>query len=138
MPATDSSIVRNGAGLRIVDVQFPFVVCRYALRGAPGSETIVLPHDFGRLVRAPTFEKLGPDAPIAWQFIWRNGGFNHYPGGQFAQFMAYHNDRAGIYLATEDTRGHVKRFRCLHREPGLRMGVSHVGDWPGGGNHLVE
>jgi hypothetical protein len=97
----------------------------------------VLPHDFGRLVRAPTFEKLGPDAPISWQFTWRNGGFNHYPGGQFAQFIAYHNDRAGIYLATEDTEGGVKRFRCLHREPGLRMGVSHVGDWPAPGERAL-
>jgi hypothetical protein len=130
--------VRNGAGLRIVDVQFPFVVCGYSLGGTQGAETIVLPHDFGRLVRAPTSEKLGPDAPIAWQFTWRNGGFNHYPGGQFAQFVAYHNDRAGIYLATEDTMGHVKRFRCLHREPGIRLGVSHVGDWPASGERTLE
>ena len=130
--------VRSGAGLRIVDVQYPWVVCRYSLGGAAGSETLVLPHDFGKLLRAPTYESLGPDAPIAWQFTWRNGGFSHYPGGQFAQFLAYHNDRAGIYLATEDTEGRVKRFRCLHREPGIRMGVSHVGDWPAGGERTLE
>src|SRR6185295_3172346 len=62
--------VRNGAGLRIVDVQFPFVVCRYDLGGEPGSETLVLPHDFGRILRAPTFEKIGPDSPLAWQLTW--------------------------------------------------------------------
>ncbi len=130
--------VRNGAGIRIVDVQYPFVVCRYDLGGVRGRETIVLPRDFGSLVRAPTFEKLGPDSPYAWQFTWRNGSFNHYPGGWFAQFLAYYNDRAGIYLATEDTEGCVKRFQCLHREPGFRMGVAHVGDWPEHGERTLE
>ncbi len=129
--------VLDDAGLRIVDVQFPFVVCPYHLGGIAGTETLVLPHDFGRVQRAPTFETLGPDTPTAWQFTWRNGGWNHFPGGQFAQFLAYHNDRAGLLLATEDTEGHVKRFRCLHREPGIRLGVAHVGDWPGNGGRTL-
>jgi hypothetical protein len=72
------------------------------------------------------------------QFNSRNGSFNHYPGGQFAQFLAYHNDRAGIYLATEDTRANIKRFRCLHRDPGIRLGVAHVGDWPASGERTLE
>jgi len=32
----------------------------------------------------------------------------------------------------------VKRFRCLHREPGMRMGVAHVGDWPESGERALE
>ncbi|HET6485273.1 MAG TPA: DUF6259 domain-containing protein, partial [Spirochaetia bacterium] len=130
--------VTNRAGLRIVDVQYPFVVCAYELGGSPGAETIVLPHDFGNLIRAPTFEKLGPDSLYAWQFTWRNGSFNHYPGGWFAQFLAYYNDRAGIFLATQDTEACVKRFHCLHRHPGFRMGVAHVGDWPSSGERTLE
>ncbi len=114
--------VANRAGLRIVDVQYPFVVCAYDLGGSPGSETIVLPHDFGNLVRAPTYEKLGPDSLYAWQFTWRNGSFNHYPGGWFAQFLAYYNDRAGIFLATQDTEACVKRFNCLHRRSRIPHG----------------
>jgi hypothetical protein len=130
--------LRNGAGLAVADVQFPFVVCRYGLGGAPGTETIVLPHDYGRLVHAPRPQSLGPDAAAAWQFTGRNGGWSHYPGGQFAQFIAYHNDRAGLYLATEDAGGRIKRFQCLHREPGMRMGVSHAGDWPAQGERTLE
>jgi hypothetical protein len=129
--------VRNGAGIRIADVQFPFVVCRYRLGGKPGSETVVLPHGFGNLVKEPTYEKLGPDFPGAWQLCWQNGSFSHYPGGQFAQFLAYYNDRSGLYLATEDARAHVKRFRCLHRDPGIRVGVAHVGDWPAQGERRL-
>ncbi len=130
--------VRNGASLRIVDVQFPFIVCPYDLGGLRGREALVLPHDFGMLVRAPTCDALGPDAPYAWQFTSRTGSFNHYPGGWFAQFLAYYNNRAGIFIATEDTEGRVKRFQCLHRAPGFRMGIAHVGDWPTRGERTLE
>ena len=122
----------NHAGVEIVDVQFPFVVAKYKLGGKAGSETIALPHNFGRLIRAPSMQELGPDGLACWDFSARGGGcgWNHYPGAYFAQFMAYYNDRAGLYMAMEDTGGHVKRFKPLHREPGIRFGVSHIGDWP--------
>jgi hypothetical protein len=130
--------VRNRAGIEIVDVQYPFVVCAYRLGGKPGTEAILLPHYFGQLIPAPTLEKLGPDCPMAWQLNRENGNNGHYPGGQFAQFLAYFNDRAGLYFACEDTEGNVKRFRALHREPGLRIGVAHIGDWPGRGERTLE
>lgn len=130
--------VRNGAGIEIVDVQYPFVVCAYQLGGKPGSEALVLPQYYGQLLPAPTFDKIGPDCPAAWQFIREHGAFFHYPGGQFAQFLAYYNSRAGLYFACEDTEGNVKRFCTLHREPGLRLGVAHVGDWPRPGERTLE
>jgi hypothetical protein len=57
---------------------------------------------------------------------------------QFAQFLAYYNDRGGLYLACQDTEGNVKRFRALHREPGVRLGVAHMGDWPRQGQRTIE
>ena len=126
----------NAAGLQVVDVQFPFLVCPYNLGGAPGSEAILLPFFNGRLIRAPgagaagPTGKLLPDSWRAWEFTALNGDLDHYPGMQFAQFLAYYNDRGGLYLACQDTAGNVKRFRALHRDPGVRLGVAHVGDWP--------
>ena len=95
----------------------------------------MLPEFYGRLIPAPSMAKLGPDHPPAWQL---NHPFVHYPGGQFAQFIAYHNDRRGLYLACEDPAGNVKLFRALHRAPGLRLGVAHIGDWPRRGRRMLE
>ena len=122
--------LRNDAGLEIVDVQFPFVVAPYKLGGADGAETVVLPSGFGSLIKEPLPAKLTADSVCNWQFSSQNGSFGHYPGGDFAQFLAYYNDRAGLYIACEDTEGGIKRLRAMHRDPGLRLGIAHVGDWP--------
>ncbi|MCL5998183.1 MAG: DUF6259 domain-containing protein [Chloroflexi bacterium] len=139
----------NDAGLDVVDVQYPFIVCRYDLQGTAGSEAILLPHGYGsgRLIENPGAavpyggawkQKLAPDSWREWEFCARMGDANHYPGMQFAQFLAYYNDRAGLYLACEDTAANVKRFAALHHEPGLRLGVAHVGDWPAHGERALE
>ena len=139
----------NDAGLQVVDIQYPFVVCPFDLHGAAGSEAILLPHGYGsgRLIERPGEvipdggawrQKLKPDWPQAWEFTSSNGDANHYPGMQFAQFLAYYNDRAGLYLACEDTDAHVKRFAALQRDRGVRLGVAHVGDWPEWGERILE
>ena len=136
--------LENNAGLQVVDAQYPFVVCRFDLGDAPGSEKILLPHGYGsgRLIERPGeaipaggawSQKLAPDSPRQWEFSARMGDANHYPGMQFAQFVAYYNNRAGLYLACQDTEANVKRFAALHHEAGLRLGVAHVGDWPARG-----
>lgn len=130
--------VRNGAGIEIVDVQYPFVVCAYKLGGKPDSEALLMPHNFGQLITIPSPEKLGPDCPIAWQLTREMGCVNHYPGGQFAQFLAYYNNRAGLFFACEDPAGNVKRFCARHRDPGIRIGVAHIGDWPRQGARTLE
>ncbi len=141
--------INNAAGLDLFDAQFPFVVCAYDLGGQPDAEALVLPHGYctGRLMQrfkgeeavhtpAGVFwrRKLQPDNWTTW--LWNDWGSEHYPGWQFAQFLAYYNDRAGLYLACEDSEGRIKRFKVLHREPGFRLGVSHVGDWPAGVREL--
>ena len=139
----------NTAGLEIVDVQYPFIVCPYDLDGTPGTEAILLPHGYGsgRLIEKPGEavvagpawkQKLPADCLREWEFCARMGDCTHYPGMQFAQFLAYYNDRAGLYLACDDTNANVKRFAALHREPGFRLGVTHVGDWPRSGTRKLE
>lgn len=141
-----SLTLTNDAGIEVVDVQFPFVVCAYELGGAAGSETVVLPQGYGsgRLIRRPgsvnsasgtPVPSLLPDDSGVWELI---DGFDHYPGTQFAQFLAFHNDLLGIYLACEDTDGRVKQFKVLNRAPGLRLGVAHYGDWPKHGQRRLE
>ena len=130
--------ISNGSNLRIVSVQYPYAICSYDLGGEKGSESIVLPHYYGRLIRKPSSSVLLPDSPTAWQLSPHNGAFNHYPGGQFAQFLAYYNDRAGLYFACEDDGGTIKRFGALHRDPGFHLGVAHIGDWPQDGQRRLE
>ncbi|MBI2941682.1 MAG: hypothetical protein HYY04_14710, partial [Chloroflexi bacterium] len=125
-----SIALANDADLLITDVQFPFVVLRYRLAGSPGSEALLWPYWAGSLVKSPRPQDLLPDCPHTWQMRPENAPWSHYPGEITAQFMAYYNDRAGIYIACQDDSGRIKRIRPVHHQPGLRPGITHVGDWP--------
>jgi len=124
--------VQNRSGLRIVDLQFPFVVVR------EGGAVVIPAGHGGHLIEGDAIAELPADEPEGWQFIPSNGGTNHYPGRAFAQFLAWYNDLAGIYLACDDTEGNVKRFQALRRGPGTRLGIAHVGDWPIQGERTLE
>jgi len=126
--------VRNHANLAITDVQFPYLVVSYHLGGRPKSEAILQPLGTGQLWEAPKPQDLEPDSPHAWQFRPENYDTHHYPGLTFAQFLAYYNDRAGIYISCQDDSGSIKLIKPVHnREGGIRLGVAHVGDWPANG-----
>jgi hypothetical protein len=133
-----SIAILNRAGIRITDVQFPFVVVRYNLGGGAGSEQLLIPSVAGRLVRSPQPQDLEPDSSHAWQFRPENGDASHYPGMPFAQFLAYWNDRAGIFINCEDPSGAIKLIKPLHHKRGMRLGVAHVGDWPTRGKRQLE
>ena len=137
----------NGAGLEVVDLQYPFVVCTRPDPDAPGSESVLLPHGYGsgRLVEGhgpasgsdALHRKLPKDDACVWEFCSRTGDANHYPGLQFAQFLAYFDGTAGLYFACEDKDAHVKRFLATGRGHGVRLGVAHVGDWPAPGERTL-
>jgi hypothetical protein len=99
------------------------------LGGKPKTEAILQPFSVGRLHRAPRPIEMQPDSGPAWQFPPENGDTSHYPGLTFAQFLAYYNDRAGVYIACEDTSGAVKLIKPVHRGKGIRLGFAHAGDW---------
>ena len=126
--------IRNHANLLITDVQFPFIVVPYQLEGKPGSEALLQPFATGRFWEAPKPQDFEPDSPHAWQFRPENTDASHYPGLVFAQFLAYYNDRAGIYVSCQDDSGAVKLIKPVHnRADGIRLGFAHVGDWPANG-----
>ncbi len=133
-----SIAIHNRAGLRITDVQFPFVVVRYDLGGEAGSEQLLIPSVAGRLLHAPQPQDLEPDNPHAWQFRPESGDATHYPGLPFAQFLAYWNDQGGIFISCEDSAGTVKLIKPVHRKQGIRLGIAHVGDWPVQGKRQLE
>ena len=125
--------LRNGAGIRVVDVQFPFIV-------VPQDGAVVVPAGHGgHLITGEALRGLPPDDPERWQFVPENGVVTHYPAQTFAQFLAWYNtDGAGLYVACEDTAGNIKRLDIVRREPGIRLGIAHVGDWPTDGERELE
>jgi hypothetical protein len=126
-----SASVRNGAGLSIVDVQFPFVVVP---RGRDG--TLVLPTFRGSIRKEPTFPQLPDDGIAAWRLT--DNYREHYPGGMFAQFLAWYTARGGVYIACNDTQGNIKVLKTLKRDSGIRLGIAHAGDWPARGQRKLE
>ncbi|MEO8660613.1 MAG: DUF6259 domain-containing protein [Bryobacteraceae bacterium] len=130
--------ITNNAGLAIADVQFPFVVVRYGLGGKAGSDKLLVPFWMGRLLQSPQPQDLTPDSPRAWQFRPETQATWHYPGMTTAQLLAYYNERAGMLLMTRDHEGRVKQIKPVAHDPGLRLGVSHVGDWPANGTRELE
>jgi len=138
-------IMKNRSGMVINDIQYPFIICSYELYGVPDSGKLLIPSGYGsgKLIvnpkkNNPRAQRLQPDYWGAWEFSSGNGNCSHYPGMHFAQFLAYYNSTAGLYLACDDTEANIKRFNILHRDPGIRLGVSHVGDWPSQGERRLE
>ena len=125
--------VRNGAGIRLVDVQFPFLL-------VPCAGTVLQPSgDRDMLIWGKRLEELPADDPAIWQFgVENKGGSTHYPGRHFAQFLAWFNDQAGLYVACDDCDGNIKRLHAVRSEPGIRLGMAHIGDWPMSGERTLE
>src|SRR5260370_16333758 len=92
----------------------------------------------GRLLNAQKPQQLQPDSPRAWQFRPETQATWHYPGLTMAQFLAFYNDRAGILLSCHDASGGIKLIKAVHHQPGIRLGMSHVGDWPADGTRRLE
>jgi hypothetical protein len=130
--------IENRTDLFVTDVQFPFIVFSYDLKGAPRSEALIAPFWLGRLYSAPQPQDLEPDSPHAWQFRPENQATWHYPGLTMAQFLAYYNDRAGMLVRCLDHSGRVKQIKAVHHLAGVRLGFSHVGDWPAHGARTLE
>lgn len=127
-----SLAVDNRSGVRIVDVQCPFVVL-------PAEGTVVVPAGLGgHLIEGEGLSHLAADEPRTWQFLPENGDSQHYPGSSYAQFLAWYAPDAGVYLACDDTEGNVKLLKAVRREEGVRLGVAHVGDWPEPGQRTLE
>lgn len=120
--------VRNGAGIEIASLQYPFIVV-----ASNGGGTLLLPENFGHLRTGAALDQQPNDDPIHWRDM-----YFHYPGFMFAQFLAWYGSSGGVYIACDDTAGHVKILKALKRGTGMRLGIAHVGDWPSAGERTLE
>jgi hypothetical protein len=103
--------VANNTSRRLKAVRFPQLVAVPAI-GDGKDDVLVLPALAGTLIENPAEN-------------WRNGQSVtlRYPGNMSAQFLAYQDRSAGVYLAGMDTAGHpmtlgvmkqADGFLCLH------------------------
>jgi hypothetical protein len=119
--------VKNPKGLNITDIQFPWVVVRYDLGGKPKAAKLARPVIYGQIYENIKPTDLEPDDPTVWQFRVEEGDASHYPGLTFAQFLAYYDDNAGLFIGCDDTDGAVKVIKPVHnRANGIRLGFGHV------------
>ncbi len=126
-----TAAVRNHSGSRLIDLQFPFVVVAQ-------TGQVVLPTGHGgQLVAGDGLAGLPVDQPARWRLVPENGNSPHYPGRVFAQMLAWYDQTGGIFLACDDTAGHLKLLQAVRRQPGIRLGIAHVGDWPLAGERVL-
>ena len=108
-------------GLRAV--RFPQLAAVPTIQDA-ADDVLVLPSLPGALIRHPA-QAWGPT-----QAVWLK-----YPGDLSAQFVAYQDERAGLYLASQDTAARPRRFGIWRRPDGFRLaheftlGAAPVSDW---------
>lgn len=120
--------IDNPNQVPVTGIAYPIIVCPYELGLNDQSEALLYPRNAGILYRAPQPYHLEPDSFHAWRFTPENGDTYHYPGQIFAQFMAYYNSRAGIYISCDDIHGNLKLIKPVHRK-GIRLGFFHADDW---------
>ena len=120
--------IHNPDHLAVTGLAYPMIITRYALGAEDASEALLYPRNAGILYRNPKPQSFEPDSFHAWRFTPENGDTFHYPGQIFAQFLAYYNSVAGIYVACDDTTGQLKLIKPVHRN-GLRLGFFHADDW---------
>lgn len=104
-------------------VRFPQVAAVPAI-GEAADDVFVLPSLPGALIRNPS-QAWGPN-----QAVWLK-----YPGDLSAQFLAYQDQTAGVYLASQDAQALPRRLGIWRRPDGFRLaheftlGAGTVTEW---------
>ncbi|MCX6906492.1 MAG: DUF6259 domain-containing protein [Verrucomicrobia bacterium] len=100
--------VANNTGRRLKAVRFPQLVAVPSI-GDSKDDVLVLPAYAGTLIENPAEN-------------WRNGHSMtlRYPGDMSAQFLAYQDRTAGVYLAGMDTAGHPMSLGVSKQADGIR------------------
>lgn len=94
--------INNETGMAIKSIHFPHIAWRPVLGEDPSDDRILVPwRDSGELLVSP-----------GTRTIWQRAD---YPGMVCAQFAAYYDCKAGVYLATEDSAGFPKNWHLNSR-----------------------
>jgi hypothetical protein len=104
-----SIAIENRTGRAIHSVRFPQLLAVPTI-GQGADDCLVLPAMPGTLIRNPAEN-------------WRNGQSVslHYPGNMSAQFLAYQDRSAGVYLAGRNTVGYPMSLAVVKQPDGFRL-----------------
>ncbi|MGJ6981554.1 DUF6259 domain-containing protein [Aestuariimicrobium soli] len=120
--------VTQPVGLRVADVQFPWVVVPYATDAHP--TRTLYPYRDGFLYPSLTPLELEADHASVWSWENDTDVWHHHPGSTIAPFVAHLTDEGGVYLGCHDTTGQVKHVKAVHHRLGdsgaMRLAASHV------------
>lgn len=118
--------IENATGRRITAVRCPQVLAVPTI-GDGADDFLVLPAMSGSLIENPSVN-------------WRDGQSVNlrYPGELAAQFLAYQDRSAGLYLAGMDSMGHPKSMVVMKQAGGFRLWheVVPVPDAPEAGGNV--
>ncbi len=104
--------VNNQSGSSLAGVQFPALSCPRQLGSTAEDDFLAYPRCDGQLVQSPASVESIPDI--------------QYPGPASMQFIALYDKDAGLYLATQDSEGHTKRFGVGKRRETFRPALTHI------------
>jgi hypothetical protein len=96
--------VDNPGRQALAAVRFPYVTAVPAI-GSPGDDVIVAPAFPGALIENPA-----QNWPASYRAGWA------FPGQQSAQFFAFQDRTAGIYMASMDTGGNGRALRVAKQD----------------------
>ena len=103
--------IENNTGLPVRDFQFPVVLAPSPLGDSDEDDCFLSANEFRGFVRGSNIRtsKIG----------------GQYPGSWTVQMQAYYDDEAGLYMATYDDSGCVKKFGTSDAEGALDLSITH-------------
>ncbi len=109
-----SIAVNNPGSQRLARVRCPNVSAVAAI-GDSEDDFLIAPYSPGAMIENPA-----ENWPARYSMSWT------FPGSQSAQFCAYQDCRAGIYLASMDSGAHSRALSVLKSEGGYRLYQDYV------------
>lgn len=110
--------VENHSDWAIPWVDFPSIVLNPQIGDSGDDDVLLIPTLGGEMFKNPSKEPVHVTAETLTM---------QYPGYASYQMLAFFDDRAGLYLATYDTRGNVKSYRAEMKADGLDLTPRHLG-----------
>lgn len=110
--------LNNNSGLILEWIEFPQIITAGELKGRGGDYSLFWPAMEGQLIED---DRLRENTWMNYREIGgQTGGYcGFYPGSCPMQFMAYYNDRNGLYFAAHDDKHNPKTVEFYKNDDGL-------------------
>lgn len=118
--------VDNPTALWIGHIQFPVVEVSFDKNPNEGDSSFILTSIFDGVLTGPVTPNMSTnawrgtdhDTPELWRSV-------NYPQIYTTQLMAYYNEKGGLYLACNDSKGLPKLLIPIVENDGVTMGLGH-------------